>query len=72
MVNDLLDLEEHHAKAQRAQRIDTWGVLAFFASWREPFRLSTTSLTSTEILWNRVKACVFPKNNLDNRTRSCG
>jgi len=48
MVNDLLDLDKHHAKAQRAQRIHTEGVLAFFASWREPSRLSTTSLTSTE------------------------
>jgi|GEM_PF-1371596 len=49
MVNDLLDLEEHHAKAQRAQRIHTKAVLAFFASWREPFNLSTTSLTSIQL-----------------------
>jgi|GEM_PF-3000695 len=49
MVNDLLDLGKHHAKAQKAQRIHTEGVLAFFASWREPFRLSTTFLTSTDM-----------------------
>jgi len=47
MVNDLLDLEKFHAKAQRAQSI-IWGLLAFLASWREPFKLSFTSLTSTK------------------------